>query len=210
MKQILAFGDSLTWGANPGGGRHAFEDRWPSVVEDALDGVRVTTEGLPGRTTGFDDATSDIDRNGARVLPMLLASHVPLDLVIIMLGTNDLKPHVCGKAEGSVEGIERLVEIISAFDYGKGNPAPKVLVVSPPRFCQPALPRTVLFDGMQIDESWQLAPALKAAAERLGCLFFDAATIAEASPIDGVHLDAENTRAIGAAIARFLTEADLP
>ena len=91
-KQILAFGDSLTWGANPGGrGRHRFEDRWTSVVEENLIGVRVIAEGLGGRTTSFDDYSAMADRNGVKVLPTLLGSHYPLDLVAIMLGTNDLK-----------------------------------------------------------------------------------------------------------------------
>ena len=209
MKQIMAFGDSLTWGANPSGGRHAYEDRWTSVLEASLDGVRVIPEGLSGRTTCFDDPASEIDRNGARVLPVLLASHAPVDLVIIMLGTNDLKPHVCGKAEGSAEGIVRLAEIIRAFDYGKGNATPRILIISPPHFRQPAPPKNALFDGLQIDESYRLSPILEVAAGRLSCLFLDAATFAEASPVDGIHLDAANTRAIGTAIAEFLKETDL-
>src|SRR5690606_20221544 len=97
MKTILAYGDSLTYGANPetGGPRHAYEDRWPTALERGLGGrARVIAEGLGGRTTAFDDFSSVADRNGARVLPTLLDSHKPLDLVIIMLGTNDLKVYL--------------------------------------------------------------------------------------------------------------------
>ncbi|MBW6422029.1 SGNH/GDSL hydrolase family protein [Rhizobium sp. XQZ8] len=209
MKQILAFGDSLTWGANPQGGRYAFEDRWPSALEAAFNDVRVIAEGLPGRTTCFDDRTANIDRNGANILPILLASHSPLDLVVFMLGTNDLKPHVCGTAEGSAEGIERLVEIVTTFDYGKGRPAPEIVIVSPPHFRQPAPPMTTLMEGLEIDKSLLLAPLYKAVANKRKCLFFDAAGIAEASLVDGIHLDAANTRIIGTAIAEVLKKTDL-
>ena len=95
MKTILCYGDSLTYGANPvpGGARHAYEDRWPAALEAKLGGkARVIAEGLGGRTTVHDDWFTSADRNGARVLPTLLHSHGPLDMVVIMLGTNDLKP----------------------------------------------------------------------------------------------------------------------
>ncbi|WP_117193152.1 SGNH/GDSL hydrolase family protein [Rhizobium terrae] len=207
MKQILAFGDSLTWGASPGGGRHPFEDRWTSVVEAALSGVRVIAEGLPGRTTAFDDPLAEVDRNGSRVLPILLGSHDPLDLVIVMLGTNELKGHICGKAAGSAEGIEKILEIVAGFSYCEAHAAPGAMIISPPHFRNPALPK-VLTNRRDIEESLKLAPFYKAIADRRGCLFFDAATVAEASPIHGVHLNAENTRAIGATIAKFLKETD--
>ena len=88
MKTILCYGDSLTWGYDAETlGRHALEDRWPSVLQKALgEGVHVIAEGLNGRTTAYDDHLADCDRNGARILPTILQSHAPLDLVIIMLG----------------------------------------------------------------------------------------------------------------------------
>ncbi len=102
MKTILAYGDSLTWGHDAERlGRHAHEDRWPSVLQKALGhGVRVIPEGLGGRTTAYDDHLADCDRNGARILPTLLHTHAPIDLVILLLGTNDLKPSVVGTAHG--------------------------------------------------------------------------------------------------------------
>ncbi|HET9536787.1 MAG TPA: GDSL-type esterase/lipase family protein, partial [Mesorhizobium sp.] len=83
MKTVLCYGDSLTWGYDAEGpGRHAYENRWPSALQRALGNVRVVTEGLNGRTTAFDDRLADADRNGARILPTLLATHAPLDLVV--------------------------------------------------------------------------------------------------------------------------------
>jgi len=82
MKTVLCYGDSLTWGYNAENlSRHALADRWPSVLQAALgSGVNVIAEGLNGRTTAFDDHLADADRNGARLLPTLLATHTPLDL----------------------------------------------------------------------------------------------------------------------------------
>ena len=107
MKTILAYGDSLTFGTNAQTqGRHAYEDRWPTVLEHGLGGkARVIAEGLGGRTTVFDDFSNAADRNGARVLPTLLESHKPLDLVVIMLGTNDLKEYISGSAFGAAMGV---------------------------------------------------------------------------------------------------------
>ena len=103
MKTILAFGDSLTWGADPAsGGRHPIDDQWPVALDATLGaGFRVIAEGLNGRTTCYDDHSGPCDRNGTRALPVCLASHSPLDLVVIMLGTNDLKPALCGVTEGA-------------------------------------------------------------------------------------------------------------
>lgn len=202
LKTILAFGDSLTWGADPvSGGRHRFEDRWPSVLEAGLGGsARVIAEGLGGRTTMFDDHGAAADRNGARILPTLLASHDPLDLVVILLGTNDLKPHVCGTALGAGSGIERLVEIARTYPYGRGAAAPQVLIVAPPLFGETVGGDWQPAGGRSIAESQKLAPRYRDAATYSGCAFFDAAGVATASPVDGVHLDAANTRAIGQAL----------
>ncbi|RVA20726.1 arylesterase, partial [Mesorhizobium sp. M7A.F.Ca.US.001.01.1.1] len=89
MKTVLCYGDSLTWGYNAEGGRHALEDRWPSVLQAGLgSGVEVIAEGLNGRTTAFDDHLAGADRNGARLLPTVLTTHAPIDLIVIMLGAN--------------------------------------------------------------------------------------------------------------------------
>lgn len=199
--EVMAFGDSLTWGTNPiEGGRHRFEDRWPTVLGAGLGPeYRVIAEGLGGRTSAFDDMTAAFDRNGARALPMLLATHSPLDLVIIMLGANDLKAFISPTVDGAVAGMTRLVEIIRHFPYSWGMKAPRVMIVAPPHFCNRANgdgPQS----GRRIDQSLLLSSAYCTLAEAQGCGFFDAATVAQASDVDGVHLDAANTRAIGTAL----------
>lgn len=203
MKTVLCYGDSLTWGydAASGGGRHALPDRWPSVLQAELGGVDVIAEGLNGRTTTFDDPLVTADRNGARVLPTLLATHAPLDLVVILLGTNDMKPCVHGNPFLAQRGMRRLAETIRAHDYPPGARVPDILLVAPPPI--------VATDNVEFQElfaggttaSRRLPDLYEALADELGCGFFDAGTVAQAGPIDGVHLDAADTRKIGEALA---------
>lgn len=199
MKTILAYGDSLTFGADAqSNGRHAFEDRWPSVLEQGLGGAaRVIAEGLGGRTTVFDDYSAAADRNGARILPTILGSHSPVDLVVLFLGTNDLKPSINGTAFGAAMGIKRLVEIVRTYPYSRGGAVPGIVIVAPPlAAATDHVELGPMFTGA-IEQSRLFAAHYGRLARELGCGFFDAATVATATPIDGIHLDAANTRAIG-------------
>lgn len=199
MKTILAYGDSLTYGHDAAVfGRHAYQDRWPSVLEAGLDGAaRVIAEGLGGRTTVFDDNAAAFDRNGARVLPTLLQTHAPLDLVIIFLGTNDLKLFINGTAFGAAMGVKRLVEIVRHHPYMPGFKVPEVVIVSPPLTVETDHKDLHPMFAPRADEARLFSFYYERIARELGCGFFDAATVAQATPIDGVHLDAANTRAIG-------------
>jgi lysophospholipase L1-like esterase len=187
MKTILAYGDSLTFGSDPGGGpRHAFEDRWPS-----------TAEGLGGRTTAFDDFSASGDRNGVRLLPTLLDSHKPLDLVIIMLGTNDLKVYLNGTAFGAAMGIKRLVQIIRSHPYDPGMAVPQVIVMAPPLTVETNHADLHPMFAPRADEAKLFDFYYSRIARELGVGYFNAASVAVADPRDGVHLDPANTRAIG-------------
>jgi len=199
MRTVLCFGDSLTWGYNPEGpGRHAFEDRWPSVLGAALGpGVTVIAEGLNGRTTGYDDHLADCDRNGVKNLPTALHTHMPLDLVVIMLGTNDMKPAIAGTAYAARAGLQRLVGLIRHHEYSFDYDAPEILIVSPPPLCETADPVFSAIFRNGVEESAMLASLYRDLADDLGCGFFDAGSVARTSPVDGVHLTAEGTRAIG-------------
>jgi len=199
MKSVLAFGDSLTWGAIPGSDdRHQFSDRWPNVLEQGLgNSVRVIENGLNGRTTVHEDHFSP-HRNGADHLPGLLEAHSPLDLVIIMLGTNDLNHRHGGRAFEAMWGIDRLVEIILHHPYTRGMGRPEILLVAPPHLrVATSEPDYHGYFGAAIEESAKLAAAYERIASERGCRNFDASTVATVSELDGCHLDAENTRAIG-------------
>ncbi|MGJ8528288.1 SGNH/GDSL hydrolase family protein [Maritalea sp.] len=203
MKNVLAFGDSLTWGANAAtGGRHSFEDRWPNVLAEQLKGqVRVFAEGLNGRTTVFDDYAIATERNGAKALPSLLGTHEPLDLVIIMLGTNDMRSHICGNAAGSAMGINRLINIVKTFSYKPDHQVPEILVVSPPLVekGQDHLFNDVMAGAIELSAEYAMQYERVCIKEEVS--FFNAAPVTRLDPVDGVHLDAKNTRALGKALA---------
>lgn len=199
MKSVLCYGDSLTWGYDPENlDRHPYEDRWPSMLQKALGpSVNVIAEGLNGRTTAYDDHLSDAERNGVKLLPSVLESHAPIDLVIVMLGTNDMKRGVAGTAIAAVKGMERLVKLIRHHEWGFGYEVPDILLVSPPPIRETAnAPFAAMFRDA-LDEAAMLASLYRDLADETGCGFFDAGSVAATTPLDGIHLDAENTRAIG-------------
>lgn len=200
MKTIVCYGDSLTWGYNAETQqRHALADRWPVVLSQKLGpDATVITEGLAGRTTAYDDHVADCDRNGARILPTILHSHDPIDLVILFLGANDMKPTVCGTPFGAVRGIERLVELVRHHAWAfNAKGGPEVLIVAPPPFCETSNKAVAAVFADGIEKSMELAELFAKIAEDRGCGFFDAGSVAQTTPLDGVHLDAKNTRAIG-------------
>ena len=202
MKTVLCYGDSLTWGYSAEGpSRHDYADRWPSVLQAALGHQAVViAEGLNGRTTAFDDHLGGGDRNGARALPVSLVSHGPLDLVILLLGTNDMKPFICGRAIGAKQGMRRLIDIVRGTAYPLGAEAPDILIVAPPPLSETADPDfAAMFEG-GIAESGMLASLYSDLADDTGCGFFDAGSVVETTPLDGVHLDARSTRALGKAM----------
>ena len=202
MKSILAFGDSLTWGFVAGTWeRHPFDIRWPNVLAAGLVGrARVIEEGMNGRTTVFPDPTDGAERNGAVALPMLLTTHQPLDLVIIMLGTNDIKYANRCRAFDAALGMGRLVQIVQMFPWIKTASPPQILVMSPPALCKTADEWFNDLWGHAIEESKLFAGHYARVAKDTGVAFFDAGSVAKTDPTDGGHLDAANTRAIGEAL----------
>jgi lysophospholipase L1-like esterase len=202
MKSILAFGDSLTYGAVALKSlRHPFEVRWPNVLAAGLDNkARVIEEGMGGRTTVFPDPTEDAERNGIVALPMLLKTHEPLDLVIIMLGTNDIKFANRCRAFDAAMGMERLVNTVKRFPFNENYKRPEILIMSPPHLVKTNDAWFNELWGHAIEESKLFAKHYKNVADETGVHFFDTNKVAKADETDGGHLDAENTVAIGKAL----------
>ena len=202
MKSILAFGDSLTWGYEGGARRrYPFDVRWPNALDAGLSGkARVIEEGMNGRTTVFPDPTNEAERNGAVALPMLLTTHQPLDLLIIMLGTNDIKYANRCRAFDASMGMERLIEITRKLGYVEGVVAPQILIMSPP--CLVATKDEWFNDlwGHAIEESKLFAKHYARVAQEQGVHFFDAGSVAKADPTDGGHMDAASTKKLGEAL----------
>jgi len=205
MKTILCFGDSITWGMVPmtsvaDSDRHPPADRWPSVLQDRLGAdFRVVPEGQNGRTTVFDDPIDGAHKNGRTYLLPCLESHAPLDAVIIMLGTNDLKSRFNLAPHDVAAGAGQLVRMVAPDVRGQNGLRPQVLLVSPPRIGPLRLFADV-FAGAE-EKSAQFACHYRAVADSLGCGFLDAALHVRASAVDGIHLDPEAQRALGDAIA---------
>lgn len=197
MKTILCFGDSNSWGYIPGTEMERFSraQRWPGILANALAGkIELIEENLCGRTTAFDDPLFP-DRNGAKHLPMLLDSHLPIDGLVIMLGTNDLKHYLQLAPTDIALGVGFLVD-----QARMRLPGLPVLVVCPPPTVEASAPFGHKFD-QSMETSIGLPEAYLEIAEEKGCLFFDAGTVAEASPIDGVHLAAASHQRLGDALA---------
>ncbi len=202
MKSILAFGDSLTWGYNAANSaRHPYETRWPNVLGAGLaNKARVIEEGMNGRTTVFPDPTCEAERNGAVALPMLLTTHQPLDLVIIMLGTNDIKYANRCRAFDAAMGMERLIGLVKTHAYNADYAIPKILIMAPPALVPTKDEWFNDLWGHALAESQLFAPHYARIAKEQGVHFFDAGSVAKASDVDGGHLDAANTKAIGEAL----------
>ena len=211
-KRILCYGDSNTWGFMPDGQpkdgsyhiRFPFEARWTGILQGILGpGYRVIEEGLNGRTTMWDDPKAPY-RNGVKYLDACIETHTPLDLIMIMLGTNDLKPRVSGRACDSADGVGLLVEMIRRNPCGRDNAAPPVLIVSPVAIGShiERSPFADEFGGRAAHEEALKAPKyLAAKAQALGTEFTDAAKYAKTGP-DGIHLDADSHKKLAKALAQ--------
>ena len=205
MRTVLCFGDSNTHGTIPmptleGLGRFGHEGRWPSVMAGVLgSGFEVIAEGHPGRSTVHDDPMEGEHRSGIRVLPALLESHKPLDLVILKLGTNDLKNCFHVSAADIAFFLDRLVRVIQGAGAGIDRGAPGVIVVVPPPILEVGC-LAEMFAGGAV-KSQGLAAAIKAMTARLGVGFFDAGAVIQVSPVDGIHYEAAAQIALGQALA---------
>jgi lysophospholipase L1-like esterase len=200
----MLFGDSNTHGTKPmpdlaGAGRFDREERWAGRLAKLLPDWEVITEGHPGRTAVHDDPVEGEHRNGLRVLPALLESHKPIDVVVVMLGTNDLKPRFSVNAGDIAHSLERLVRMIRASDCGPGGAAPQVLLVAPPPILEVGC-LAGMFEGGAA-KSQRLAAEVEAAAKRAGVPFLDAGKVVQVSPIDGIHYDAEANPKLAEAFA---------
>lgn len=202
---ILCFGDSNTHGTRAmrditDRRRFARDQRWPSVMAAELGaGWEVIPEGHPGRNAVFDDPIEGAHKNGLAVLPALLETHRPIDLVIVMLGTNDLKARFSVPASDIAIGLERVVLAIRQSGLGPQNAAPKVLVAAPVPIKETGFLAPMFAGGAE--KSRALAGFLREMADRQGAAFIDLAPVAEVDPTDGIHLTAEAQGAIGRAMA---------
>jgi lysophospholipase L1-like esterase len=202
MKTILCYGDSNTWGYDAEtAGRFPPETRWPNVLARALgDGYTIIPEGLNGRTTVWPDPVEGEHKNGKSYLVPCLESHHPIDLVIMMLGTNDLKHRYGLSAWDIASGAGTLVQMIQGSAFGLNGGAPRVLLMAPPPTRVTGTPFEEMFPDSD-ETSRDLGRQYGRVAAELGCEFFDASTAIVSSNVDGIHLEAGEQVKLGTAVA---------
>ena len=207
MPTIVCYGDSNTHGADPVTlARLPRDVRWPGVVAAEVVGVaEVSEEGLNGRTTLWNDPFM-AGRNGKPYLLPCLRSHEPVDVLVLMLGTNDLKTIFGRQAHEIAAGVAALVEAAQVSGTGPGGGAPRVLVVAPPALGAVTERSEVWGFGAARDTSQQLPRLYRAVAELRDAAFLDASALVEGDPADGVHLNADAHGILGRAVATIVRD----
>ena len=199
-KRIVCFGDSNTWGYHAiVGTRYDDDVRWTGRLQALLgDGYTVIEEGQNGRTTVWDDPVEN-RLAGLTYLWPCMESQSPIDLIIIMLGTNDTKGRFGEQARGIADGAGRLVDLAQKSPFGRDDRAPKVLLVSPIRVEYSDEFRD-LFDHQAVEKAKGFPAEFRRVAEQYGCEFLDASEYAGPCAEDGVHLDAAGHEALAKAM----------
>lgn len=209
MKRIVCFGDSNTWGYVPGtGARYDEQTRWTALLRKSLpDDCVVIEAGMNSRTTSFDDPTCDY-LNGRKGLLYTLLSAKPVDLLIVSLGTNDLK---YTDAKGSSRGLDALLHTVESANHICSDhgctpvlaPSAQVLVISPialhPSIDAKQPPSSL---SGKYDASLHFAEYYYEVSQAHHTAFLDAAQYAFASEADCVHMPAEAHAALAAEITK--------
>jgi lysophospholipase L1-like esterase len=206
-RTVLCFGDSLTWGYDPRSGesalRYGFTERWTRRLQAELgSSYYVIESGLSGRTTVFDDPVMG-DMSGLAHLPTALSTHMPLDLVVIMLGTNDAKTLYGVNGDIIARSLGRLLDVVSKSGCGPGGKAPRALVVVPPAMGD--VSGTLLeplFDPVHsraaLERLRETCPGIAAA---FGAHCFDINQVVGPGITDGIHFDPESLQPVATALA---------
>lgn len=205
--RILCIGDSNTWGYDPENGwRH--ENRWTKVLGKLMPEHEIVEEGMNGRTLLSVDPFMK-ERCGITGLKMLLMSHKPIDYVIVMLGTNELKTSFECSAAYVAKGIEEFIKVIKDKKLWERFHVPKLLVVSPVLIREELIVNGDVFGGYDeksVIESKKTAGEIESVCQKYGVDFLDAAKFAKASLVDNIHMDEENHEKLAVAIDRKLRE----
>ena len=211
--RILCFGDSLTWGFDPVTRTRLPEEvRWPGVLQRLLGpGCRVIEEAQSGRTIATEDPAEG-EKNGLRYVIPCLESQSPVDLMIVMLGGNDVKRKFSYAAIDVAGEMQIFLEKVQAHNRFRMEDRMKLLLIAPPPVGEKAEDPWLedLFDFDRARKvSGELAGWYARLAEMYGCLYLDAGRIVTASAVDGVHLDPDSHERLAEAVYEKLKEAGI-
>ena len=217
--RLVVYGDSNSWGLLDDGQGLRYQMRWPVMMRTALEahfGIKIAVEEecLPGRTTAYPDPQEGPEYNGLPYLKPALLSHAPIGMVLILLGTNDMKARFDASSQDVVNNLISLAKIVRRCPVGNGKwreaPAPKVMLIAPAQMGQ----RVENPNWLRYEE-WRggyqkmaQIPALLSSA--IGALndehiyFCDANEAVTPSERDPIHWGAESHHAMGDYIAQRL------
>jgi len=209
MKQVLIYGDSLSWGLIPlTRQRLVFPQRWPGVFEAQMlakgESLRVMENCVNGRRTVWSDPFKP-GRDGSAGLDQAIEMNSPLSLVIMMLGTNDFQSSHSNSASLSAFGSARLIEMVRKAPIEPGMPVPEILLLAPPPVGVPKGEVAAKFSGAA-SRSIGLAEALRTMAAQQGVSFFDSGSVVRSSALDGIHLEQDQHQILGEAVADFVSD----
>jgi len=209
-KRILCYGDSNTWGWVPSSmGKQRFDvaSRWPCILQKKLGkGYEIIEEGLGGRTTMFDDPRIEFpQRNGLSTLPIILESHLPLDYVILMLGTTDTKEMMNLSSDNIAEGMQKLILVVKNFKVLDKTNIPKIIVVVPPIVNEKCEFASKLFIG-GTKKIQTLREKYNEIAKAEGVLFVDPTDTVRVDKKEGVHIDAKNHKKLAILLFNKINE----
>lgn len=209
-QRILCFGDSNTWGQRPDTKERFGEDiRWTALLQGALGGnYEIIEEGLSSRTTNLEFSRKP-GRKGDAYFRPCVESHYPLDLIVIMLGTNDAKiefgPREPGKISAALQND--YMHAVRELARNRGE-MPKIAIISPIAIniqaSQFAAKYTGIYDGRSAETVQKLPAALQAMATANNGYFANAATVARPGD-DGIHMDAAGHKALAGMLAQKIT-----
>jgi lysophospholipase L1-like esterase len=205
---VLCFGDSNTFGQpSDRHGRWPVDVRWTGRLQHRLgEDYAVIEEGLGGRTTNVDDPERS-DRNGLTYFQPCLRSHSPLDMVVIMLGTNDLKSRFNREPEHIATALEDYIDNIERTAWTRTGGQPTVLLVSPIRIdaTKPGFTEhSSDYDSESVRKSGELGTVIQRLTDTREALFVDAATVAHPGH-DGIHLSRDSHEPLSQLIAQKIT-----
>lgn len=203
-KRILCFGDSNTYGYAPDGSRFDEETRWPMRLGIELGAeYTVIEEGFCGRTCVYDDPVEGGYKSGLNYLPPCIMSHNPLDVVLLMLGTNDTKKRFGLNAENIGEAMMQLVVAAQRYAFNAEGKPSKIVVVSPAPIRDNLMQRRFAecFGEQAIAVSKAVPREFRKISKLARCGYFEAGRYAEASLEDAVHMTAESHASLAKALA---------
>ncbi|MCP3723323.1 SGNH/GDSL hydrolase family protein [Paraburkholderia sp. CNPSo 3272] len=209
-RTLLCYGDSNTHGTKPltvpgVSERFGPTDRWPGVLRDALGpGWTIIEEGLPARTTVHDDPIEGRHKNGLAYLRPCLESQLPVDVVALMLGTNDLKTRFSVTPTDIANSVDVLLETLVACRAGPAGLTPHVLLMAPAPIEEIGFLGEIFTGGAA--KSRLLAPLYERVAVKYGSAFLDAGEFATVSPTDGIHYEASQHHQLGKAVAEIVRQ----